>query len=74
VVFSETMGTSALVFKSTQSVERQTSRQLLDQNYELKREQFCLEQRCQILVRWDSSRLIGFDPITGATLSHWIEQ
>jgi hypothetical protein len=73
VVFSEESGTSQIGFMSAQLAERQGSKRKSEESYEFRDDQFCLEKHCQTLIRWDAARLIGFDPITGAATSWWIE-
>ena len=56
------------------SMQRQSARGRLEEPYEFKDGQHCQEKRCQVLIRLDDKRVVGFDPGTGATLSWWIEQ
>jgi len=72
-VFSEESGTSEMRFTSAQLVECQGSKRKSEESYEFREDRFCLEKHCQTLIRWDATRVIGFDPKTGAATSWWIE-
>jgi pimeloyl-ACP methyl ester carboxylesterase len=63
-----------VTYGSMLSLVRQTSQRKFEEKYNFRSGQYCDEAHCTILIRWDDTRLIGFDPKTGMATSWWVRE
>jgi pimeloyl-ACP methyl ester carboxylesterase len=74
VVYRTGGGPAHAEFKQGQSPETLRAKGAVDGKFSFSAGHVCYLDECLVLVRWDETHLVGFDPATGQARSWWIRE